>query len=221
MSTKVLIDRATPRIPGKTTTPEDMVDTGTTAIAGILSSPSIGTAPAVSAAATAWQTVNTSLAANNASKATGRSMVEVALANEPPLQRRWLARKQGVENAIAIFADGSKQVAQSFTVMVEQKVAPPEATVPQNLRPMKKQQATYASVRWNPTPGAHGYLMQHATNTSDPTTYSVPLNLTQSKYHLSGQTPGVTVYFRVLALDTRLAGGQTAYTAWVAVVVPG
>ena len=35
-----------------------------------------------------------------------------------------------------------------------------------------------------------------------------------------GQTPGTTVYFHVLACDQEVQpNGQTAYTAWVAVVV--
>lgn len=33
-----------------------------------------------------------------------------------------------------------------------------------------------------------------------------------------GQTPGTTVHVRVAACDSRLPGGMTPYTAWVALI---
>jgi hypothetical protein len=110
-------------------------------------------------------------------------------------------------------------VVQGLGVDVVERQAKPNATVPANLRPMKGKTPTVASVRWDPTDGAHGYMLQHATNTADPTTYVAPFSLTAARYHLGGQTSGTTVYFRVAALDADLPGSQTGFTAWVAVVV--
>jgi hypothetical protein len=84
---------------------------------------------------------------------------------------------------------------------------------------MKSKTGDRAGFRWDPTPGAKGYVLQHATNPADATTYSAELPISDSKFWLTGQTRGATISFRVLACDARLPGGRTAYTAWVPVLV--
>ena len=219
MSKRVPVDRATPRITGGRSKPTKMVDSANKSIAAILGSSNISKAGGVASAANDWSDANTALDTNNQNKAKGHALLEAAILAEPPLVRRWYDRTVAVETAIRLFADGSKEVAQSFEVPVAQKTTTPEATVPQNLRPMKVKKPSNASGRWDKVPGATGYLLQHASNPNDPSTYSAPINCTGVMYHLPGQTVGTTVYFRVLAIDKRLPGGQTAYTAWVAVLV--
>ena len=84
---------------------------------------------------------------------------------------------------------------------------------------MKSKTHDRAGFRWKPTPGAHGYMLQHALNPADATTYSAEISLSESRFWLTNQTRGTTVYFRVLACDARLPNGRTAYTAWVPVIV--
>ena len=48
---------------------------------------------------------------------------------------------------------------------------------------------------------------------------SSQIAITQARYHLTGQTPGATIYFRVLACDPDLPNGQSAYSGWVAILV--
>jgi hypothetical protein len=185
----------------------------------LLASSNIATAPDVKTAATAWGVALTALQTNNTSKTTARNLLDTALTNEPPLLREAAANKLAVVSAINLFSKGSKDTVQSFGVDVVERQARPQPIVPVNLRPMKVNKTTVASVRWDPTLGAQGYALQHTTNTADTTTYAAPFKTTGARYHLTGQTTGTTVYFRVAALDTALSGGQTAYTAWVAVLV--
>jgi hypothetical protein len=84
---------------------------------------------------------------------------------------------------------------------------------------MKSTTHDRAGCRWNPTPGAHGYILQHTMNPADPSTYSAEISLSQARFWLHGQTRGTTVYFRVLACDADLPNGRTPYTAWVGVLV--
>jgi hypothetical protein len=221
MSTKVAIDQATPRIAGVMSTSEEMVTLGTNTVAKVLASANIGNAPGVKAAATAWSVEITALAANNTAKATARAMLDTAIVNELQLVRSFGKNRRALAVAIDLFANGSKDTVQSFGVDVEARQARPAATIPVNLRPMKVKKTNYGSVRWDPTVGAQGYMLQHATNTADATTFVAPIMTTAARYYLGGQTPGATVYFRVAALDTALTGGQTGFTAWVAVMVSG
>jgi hypothetical protein len=214
---KVPVDRATPQITEPMATPEEMVTTGNDTINKIKASSNYANAPEVQNAVTAWQTTVSALDTNNKAKEQARVQLDQAETAEPALVRRYHVRRNGVLTAIAAFADGSKQIVQSFGTGVEERRVAPLAETPANLRRMVKPKLGVASVRWDRTPGAHGYLLQHCTNPSDPTTYSQPISVSAARYHLGGQTPGATIYFRVLACDASLPNGQTPYTAWVAV----
>jgi hypothetical protein len=217
--TKKATDVAIPQITEPTRTAEDMVTTGNDLIPKIKASPNYSSSPDLQTAVTNWQTATTNLDTNNTAKAKARNDLDTAETNEPALKRRWTIRKESVLVAIKAVGDGSKDIVQSFSVAVEQKKPKVQATVPVDVRAMKVNLPTFASVRWNPTPGAHGYLLQHATNPSDPTTISAAIPCKAARYHLGGQTAGTTVYFRVLACDETLPNGQTAYSAWVPVLV--
>jgi hypothetical protein len=216
---KVPVDRATPQIQEPTVTPEQKVATGNDTLAKINASTNIASATDVASAAKLWAAANTALDTNNQAKTKARSDLATAETNEPALLRRWQVRKDATLTAIEAFGDGSKQLVQSFNVPVEERRARPTPGVPVNLRPMKIKTPTFASVRWDPTLGARGYLVQHATNPADATTYSAQIATSQARYHLAAQTTGTTIYFRVLACNKALPNGQTAYTAWVSVLV--
>jgi hypothetical protein len=217
--TKKLIDTATPQITEPTRTAEEMVTTANELIPKIKASPNFASAPDVQTAVAAWDTANSNLDTNNKAKAKARTDLDTAETNEPPLKRRWAVRKEALLVAIKTVGDGSKDTVQSFNVAVEQKKPRAQATVPVDLRPYKRQKPTYASVRWDPAPGAHGYLLQHCTNPGDPTTISPAISCRQARFSLGGLTAGTTVYFRVLACDESLPNGQTAHSAWVPVLV--
>ncbi len=215
------VDRATPQIVEKGKSAEDLVSSGTTIINDITSSVGYAAgAPDVQAKLAVFTTANTNLGSNNKSKAAGKLQFDTAVVAEGPLVRRWGIAKRALVSAIEVVGDGSAQVVQGFNVGVEVRQEKSEATVPVNLRPMKARVPDTASVRWDPTDGAKGYMLQHATNPADATTYSGQIHVSAAKYKLGGQVPGTTIYFRVLALDASLPNGQTAYTAWLAVMVP-
>jgi hypothetical protein len=222
MTTKVAVDHATPQIPEVKETPEEIVATGTAAMAKINASEAISGAPEVQSNVKAWGVAITALAVNNQSKSTARAQLKLAETAEPALVRRCKVRKRLVLGAIQSAGDGAAQGVQSFNVAVEQRQAKPLAVVPLNVRPMKTKTPSYASVRWDVDQGAKAYVLQHCTNPADATTYSPQISVTAARLHIGGQTPGATVYVRVLAVDPRvLPTGQTAFSGWVAVIVPG
>jgi hypothetical protein len=215
------VDRATPTLKKPTAdTPAALVTSTNEAVVKITGSPGYAAASTdVVTNTKALGTASTNLDANNQAKTKAAAALAQAEKNEPPLVRRVGAARRALIGAVDVFADGSKETVLGLGLEVETPQPAPEAGLPENLRPMKVLKSANASTRWDPMPGAHGYLLQHATNPSDATTYSAALVVTRARYRLAGQTPGQTIYFRVAALDTKLAGGQTAYTAWVAVIV--
>ena len=199
-------------------TAEKMVVKGNDLLAKVGASPNAADAKKVTEAATEFATANTDLNNNNKAKGKAKTDLQTAETNEGPMMRRWTALAHGLLNAIEVYADGSKEVAQSFNVPLVDKQAKPQATTPEELRPMKERKHHCAGWRWAPTDGAHGYMIQHCTNPSDPATYSEAIASSAARFWLDGQTPGATVYLRVLACDTTLPNGQTAYTTWVAAI---
>jgi hypothetical protein len=198
-----------------------MVAAGTSTVTTVLASPNIAAATDVKAAANSLGATIAALQGNNTAKSKARADLDAAIVNEVQLVRAFGAGRRALVASIEVFSKGSKDVIKSFGVDVEERKPRPEATVPMGLRPMKVKKPNHASVRWDPTLGAQGYMLQHATNSADASTYAAPFRVTAARYYLGGQTPGATVYFRVAALDTALSGGQTAFSAWVAVMVHG
>ena len=218
MMSKVKVDQARPVLP-KGKTPEDMVTDGEDIQGKVKASPNHGAAGAVQTSTKSHGAAVAALKANNELKEKAKLDLQTAETNEPTLVRRLDAQRRGLANAIEIFADGSKDVANSFNVPLDEKHAAPEAVTPENPRPMKSKTHDRAGFRWKPDPGAHGYMLQHTLTPADPTTYSAEISLSEAKFWLTSQTRGTTVYFRVLACDARLPTGRTPYTAWVPVVV--
>jgi hypothetical protein len=215
---KPKVDHATPQITETSQSAEQLFEDGTKIVANITASTALTNAPDVQTALKALGAANAALGTNNASKAAGRLQLDTALTAEGPLVRRWGIRKRALVSAIEVAGDGSADLVAAFNVAVEKREPRPDAVVPVNLRPMKTAKSGCASVRWDTTAGATGYMLQHATNPADPTTYSPQIHVSAAKYRLPG-TPGATVYFRVLALDASLPLGQTAFCAWVAAIV--
>ena len=192
---------------------------GTLNINGIKGSPAYLLAPDVEAAIPLWETENANLAANDQKKEKARQALAQAEADEITIMRHWGLRRLGVLHAVNVYCDGSKEKVQSFTLPRIQRKKLPPATVPTKLGAAKSKKPTSAVVAWGRTKGNHGYMVQHATDLNDPATLSAPIMCKRARFALPEQTLGATIHFRVLALDPSLPGGQSDYTAWVAVTV--
>lgn len=212
-------DRATPRIPESYATPEEAVIVGDKYIAAVRGYKELKTAPEVSAAVDSWATDNQALRDNLKAQETKRAELAQLETDAKPLLRRWNGRRRVLLSAVAAHADGSKDVVAACGFENAQRARAARATVPRDLRPKKTRGARVAGIRWAPTPGAQGYLLQYASDPEDQATYSAEIACKAARYDLLNQAPGTYLHFRVLALDAHLPSGKTAYSDWVAVLV--
>lgn len=213
MSTKKT-DHAFATTPSADGTAEEVVTLGTTIIDGISGSTEIPKAPGVAAALGLFATENGNLEANNKKKAQLLIQLQQIEADEITLRRRWGLRRLGVLHEVNIHCDGSKEKVQAFNLEVIDRKKPPQATVPEKVHGMMPRKKA-AGVAWSPVEGAHGYMVQHATDPSDPATHAPPAMCRKTRFWVTGLVPGSTIAFRVLALDPSLPNGQTDYCAWV------
>jgi hypothetical protein len=69
---------------------------------------------------------------------------------------------------------------------------------------------------WDDSVNRHGFMVQHASDPTNATTYSAFIPCTVGAYTLTGQASAATVYFRVAAVDPSQPTHLTAWSAWVA-----
>jgi hypothetical protein len=67
--------------------------------------------------------------------------------------------------------------------------------------------------------GRRGFVVQHATDTANATTYSPQALCSKTKYTLENLPSGSVVHFRVAAADARAASGMSPWSDWVAAMV--
>lgn len=212
-------DRAIAQITEPTDSPTQMFAAGNKHIAAINKSPDLASAPAVKTANDAWNTENANLGAANQTVVDCETALDAARANQATVVRRWNGRAKGVLNAINVYSDGSKDVIKGFGLGVAERSETPLETVPTDLRGVRSKSTGTATWKWKTHKGNHGYMVQHCTNPTDATTFSVPVYSSAGNFELPGQTAAATLYLRVAACDTRLPGRQTEYTAWASAVV--
>jgi hypothetical protein len=212
-------DLAVPILTQSAGSATEMVSAANTHIVTIKLSPDWATATDVQTATTAWETENTRLDEQNQLVAELENKLKTARSNQRALMRRWDVRKRGLLSAVDAACNGSKDKVQAFGFGVQQRTALPLAEVPEGLRGRRSKRVGTATAVWNAPRGHQGFIVQYATDLTNPATYSPLIMVSRGKFEVTGQTPGSKVYFRVLALEPSLPTGQTEFTPWVEVMV--
>ena len=213
------VEHAIARMPEAFKTVSEVIAAGNTHIADIKNNQDLPNAPDVAATIALWDTEHAKLTAADKEVNDADLAAEKARINRAAVLRQCKLRARSCLNAITIHAAGSEAVIKSYSMGVAEKLGSSLETVPENLKGVKVTIAGEANWTWTTHRGNHGYTLQWATDPNDPATYSPPIHCTKGKFKLTGKTPGATLHLRLAALDSRLPNGQTAWTAWVSVVV--
>jgi hypothetical protein len=214
-------DRATARFTARMETEAEKVSGAQAQITSIKASTNWAAATAVQTATNAWATETTAVDTGAQLIASLEKQLGVARTNQLVNLRRWTLQRQATLNAIDVFCDGSKDTMLTFGVAVAARTAHAPASVPVGLMSRKGKVSRTVAWEWFLTPMNHyGFMVQHATNVADATTYSPPTACSKRSFKLTSQTPGTTISLRVMALDPALPTGQTDWSAWVPIMVP-
>jgi hypothetical protein len=212
-------DYAEPRIKDPIDTADEKVKVAAPLIVAIKACPDFTLALEVQAALDLFATETDNLAAKNKAVATADLAATTARAAQGTAQRRWGARKRALVAAVSLRCDGSKDLVQQYGFGIVEHAPTPLAVVPEGLLRKKTKGSGSVGVEWNVQPSGHDFMVQHATDPANPSTYSTPQSSSKASFVLNGLPPTTTVHFRVLALDPRLPTGQTDFCAWLAVMV--
>jgi hypothetical protein len=213
-------DHAIARFPEPMETETEKVSGAETHIAAIKASVNWAAATGVQTATNAWATETTAVDTGAQTIASLEKQLGVARTNQLANLRRWTLQRQAVLSAINVFCDGSKDTMLTFSVEVATSTAHDPASTPVGVLTRKSKVSGAVAWQWLLTPkNRYGFMVQHATNVADATTYSQPMVSSKRSFKLLLQTPGTAISLRVMALDPALPTGQTNWSAWVPNVV--
>jgi len=198
-------------------TPQEMVAAGNAHLPSIKSKAAPGSLVADQAAA--WDIAQKDLIQADQDVADADAKAAAARTARAAAMHRWTTHARGCLNAITVESRGSEQAIKAYVCDVGERPGSPLETTPTNFVAVKSTTTGVCGWRWKTHKGNHGYWLQSATNPNAPATYEAPIYVSRGKLNLTDQTPGVLLYGRVAAIDGRLPGGQTAWSAWVAVPV--
>jgi hypothetical protein len=187
--------------------------TGTVAQA-MAKSPDWAAATDVQSAVNVWTASATALDANAKVIAGLRSQLAVAEAKQNGLRRDWAAAKAHVVSAVTLFCGGSADKVKGFNLDVLSRTRRGALEAPIDVAVSPGTAPGTAVSTWSKGNAGHGFLVQHATDPSNPAALSTPAANTKTSITLSGLTPGVGVSVRVAAIDPSSPTGQSPWSAW-------
>ena len=143
-----------------------------------------------------------------------RTSLSDAMAKQRTLRRDWGASTKNLLGAVEVQCGGSVDKVTAFGLGVRNFGNVGLLAAPTNVVLVLGASAGSVKASWDKGNANHGFVVQHATDAANPTSYSVVAPNTKSKCTVTGLTPGSLVYFRVAAVDPRAPESQSPWSDW-------
>src|SRR5262249_48956310 len=117
---------------------------------------------------------------------------------------------------VAIFCEGSSDRVHAFGFDVRQHSLSGAVHAPVGITSTPGAISGTVMFQWTRGNARRGFVIQHASDAANPATYSQIVRGTKAKYARAGAPPASTVYFRVAAIDSKVASGQGPWSDWTA-----
>jgi hypothetical protein len=214
-SKKAPIDRAIAFIKQEAGTDAEKTSVTRTTREAMQKSPDWSAADKVQTAVVGWVQKADDLEANAALIANLRAQLEVAEAKQETLRRDWTAAKKEVTSSVTAFCQGSADKVKGFHLDVVTYRKRVLLDAPEGLEVNPGAWPGDVRAKWLRGLARNGFVVQHATNPSDPATISAAISWTKVSFKLDGLPPGTAVSFRIAAVDPKSPTGISPWSAWV------
>jgi hypothetical protein len=175
------------------------------------------TATDVQSAASAWGATTDQLDTNAKLITKLHGDLAAATTVQTALRIKWLSGRTHTISAVRAFAGGDPTIIADMGFTVLTRAAPgSEITAPTGIVTSPGTISGEALFAWDEGANRHGFVVQHATNPADPSTFSAPIPCTSPDFALDGQPPGAVVHLRVASIDPAVKGHLTDWSPWVA-----
>jgi hypothetical protein len=211
--------RVRPGINKPTSTDAQKVDTTRSSTVAMKASADWQSAADVQTSVASWNTTADAIEANAKTIAQLQDQLTAAVAKQRTLRQKWSVGKKQVVTSVDSFCENSLVKIQGFGLIAITHAPHPLLDAPIGIATSPGPLTGEASLTW--TRGlAEGFLVQHATDTATPATYSPSIPCSKVKFTLTGASPpGSSVYFRLAAIDPHAPLGQSPWSAWVSATV--
>jgi hypothetical protein len=207
------VDHARAVLNQATRSDADKVTATRSTTASMQASPSWAAASDVQTAVTKWNHDADAIEAK--AQAAGKLRVQLAqmLSDLRVARRSWQVSTDHVLSTVNVFSQGSVDAVKSLSLEVRTRVAPGAPIAPDHLTVVHGTHPGEILAKWKRGSKArHGFVVQHATDTANPATYSAIEPTTRASYTFGG-LPSGTVYVRVAAIDPN--EGRGPWSQWV------
>ena len=143
-----------------------------------------------------------------------RGQLATALTQLVGVRRDWGTSLKHLLGTVQVYSKGSVDVVKGFGFEVRSASALGPLPTPTNLVLSKGKAIGAVTAKWDRGMGRHGFVVQHATDSANPATFSTPQAWTKTKLTIGGLPSGSTVSFRVAAIDPSSPSGSSPYTPW-------
>jgi hypothetical protein len=209
------VDHAKAVLPQPKRTDVEKIAATRTLTPAIQASPNWGAAVEVQTAVANLNQDANALEAKAQAAETLRTQFAAAMSDLRIARRNWKVSESHLMSTVNVFAKGSVDTVKSFALEVQTRVPTGAPVAPADLVVLRGTKAGEALVKWTRERKAtKGFVVQHATDSANPATYSAIEPTTKSKYTLEGLPSGTTVYVRVAAIDPN--EGRGPWSGWAA-----
>jgi hypothetical protein len=183
------------------------------------SSPDWSASPALQSVVKTWSAAATSIDTQVKMAAGLRAQLKNAMATLASLRCDWqVAKEQVTSTATSVCAGSPDRVkALNLDVVVYARIGALGAPV--GLAAVPGTGSGQVALAWTKGNAIHGWLAQYATDPTNASTVSAAIPSTKRTLTLSGLPHGVTLSFRIAAIDPASPSGLSPWSAWVPATV--
>jgi hypothetical protein len=196
-----------------------IVDTTHSSVAAMKASSEWANAADVQTAVAKWSTAADEIAGNAAIIAQLKDQLKAAVAKQRTLTHTWSVCTQQVLTSVDAYCANSPVKIQSFGLVAVTATAHALLDVPTDIASSPGPLPGESRFTWARGLAIHGFLVQHATDTGNPASFSPATPCSKVRFTFSPPPvlpSGSSVYLRVAAIDPHAALGQSPWSAWVA-----
>jgi hypothetical protein len=197
-------------------TDDDKITACTDQTTAMTASPDWANASDLQKASAAWVATTTSMKTTSASIDGLRAQIAQLVVQLNTLRGTWIGNRKATISALSLYCNGSAKMIEGFGADIFTHTVGGAILVPGGLSTMPGLNAGTVDFMFDDTVNRYGFVVQFATNTADPTTFSPQIPCHQGFFSLDGQTSGATIQFRAAAVDPTQRFHMTAWSPWVA-----
>jgi hypothetical protein len=197
-------------------TDADKITACTEQTAAMTAGPGWANATDLQKACAAWTATTTSIQTTGTTIEGFRAQMALAVVGMNTLRATWIANRKAVISALSLFCNGSAATINAFGADVFTHTVGGAILVPGGLSTMPGTSAGTVDFMFDDSVNRYGFVVQFASNTSDPTTFSPQIPCHEGFFSLDGQTSGATLHFRAAAVDPTQKLHVTDWSPWIA-----